>query len=71
MELTKSYLKDLTYKVTGTAIEVHKRLGPGLSESIYRKCLEKKLEIRAIRVVSEHSKNKTRYFCVTFVLFCG
>jgi GxxExxY protein len=54
MELTKSYLKDLTYKVTGAAIEVHKRLGPGLLESVYHKCLEKELELRGIKFVSEY-----------------
>jgi GxxExxY protein len=54
MELTKSYLKDLTYKVTGAAIEVHKRLGPGLLESIYHKCLAKELELRKISFKSEH-----------------
>ena len=46
MELTKTYLKDLTYKVTGAAIEVHKRLGPGLIESVYHKCLEIEFELR-------------------------
>jgi len=54
MELTKSYLKDLTYKVTGAAIEVHKRLGPGLLESIYHKCLAKELELRKISFKSEY-----------------
>ena len=54
MELTKSYLKDLTYKVTGAAIEVHKRLGPGLLESVYHKCLAKELELRNISFKSEY-----------------
>jgi GxxExxY protein len=54
MELTKSYLKDLTYKVTGAAIEVHKRLGPRLLESIYHKCLAKELELRKISFKSEY-----------------
>lgn len=54
MELTKSYLKDLTYKVTGAAIEVHKRLGPGLLESVYHKCLAKELELRNIAFKSEY-----------------
>ena len=54
MEITKSYLKDLTYKVTGAAIEVHKRLGPGLLESVYHKCLAKELELRNIPFKSEH-----------------
>lgn len=30
----------MSFKVIGAAIEVHKRLGPGLLESVYRKCLE-------------------------------
>ena len=54
MELTKTYLKDLTYKVTGAAIEVHKRLGPGLLESVYHKCLAKELELRNIAFKSEY-----------------
>ena len=54
MELSKSYLKDLTYKVTGAAIEVHKRLGPGLLESVYHKCLAKELELREISFKSEY-----------------
>jgi len=52
--LTKSYLKDLTYQVTGAAIEVHKRLGPGLLESVYHKCLEKEMELRGIPFISEY-----------------
>ena len=44
MQITKTYLKDLTYKINGAAIEVHKELGPGLLESIYEKCLKYELE---------------------------
>ncbi len=51
--LTKSYLTDLTYQVTGAAIEVHKRLGPGLMESVYHKCLAKEMELRGIHFESE------------------
>jgi hypothetical protein len=32
------YLNDLSYKVVGCAIEVHKHLGPGLLESVYHEC---------------------------------
>ena len=53
MRITKSYLKDLTYQVTGAAIEVHKSLGPGLLESIYHKCLKHELELRGIKFDSE------------------
>ncbi|NTW25095.1 MAG: GxxExxY protein [Lentimicrobium sp.] len=37
--LTQKLLNDLTYKIIGYAIEVHKELGPGLLESIYKSCM--------------------------------
>ena len=53
MEISKTYLTDLVYKVNGAAIEVHKALGPGLLESVYHKCLKKELTIRGISFQSE------------------
>lgn len=51
--VTKSYLKDLTYKITGAAIEVHKALGPGLLKSVYHKCMKHELSLREINFFSE------------------
>ena len=48
MLLTKKYLDELTYKVIGCAIEVHKHLGPGLLESVYEKCFLKELALKGI-----------------------
>ena len=53
MEITKTYLKDLIYRVTGAAIEVNKALGPGLLESVYHKCLKHELTLRGIKYESE------------------
>lgn len=53
MEVTKSYIKDLVYQINGAAIEVHKRIGPGLLESVYHQCLTKELELRNINFKSE------------------
>jgi len=53
MIITKKYLKDLVYRVTGAAIEVHKALGPGLLESVYHKCMKHELSIRNISFQSE------------------
>ncbi len=52
---TKKQLDELTYKIVGSAIEVHKELGPGLLESIYHKCLKKELLLRGINFKSEFS----------------
>jgi len=46
--LSKKYLEELTYKVIGCAIEVHKKVGPGLIESVYEKCLCREFEMRGI-----------------------
>lgn len=51
--MTKKYLLDLTYKINGAAIEVHKYLGPSLLESVYHKCLAFELDIRNMRYASE------------------
>ena len=51
--MTKTYLKDLIYRVNGAAIEVHKHIGPGILESVYHKCLIKELSIRGINFETE------------------
>lgn len=51
--ITQSYLTDLTYKITGACIEVHKILGAGLLESVYHKCLEEEFRLRNINFQSE------------------
>ncbi len=40
--------KDLTEKIIGAAIEVHKYWGPGLIESVYEKSLARELELRGV-----------------------
>ncbi|HET8888949.1 MAG TPA: GxxExxY protein [Candidatus Angelobacter sp.] len=41
--------EELTEKILGAAIEVHKALGPGLLESAYEECLCHELSLRGIR----------------------
>ncbi len=41
---------DLTGKIIGAAIEVHRCLGPGLLESAYESCLEYELKSTGLRV---------------------
>jgi GxxExxY protein len=48
MRITKKYLNELTYRVIGCAIEVHKHLGPGLLESVYEKCILMELNLQGI-----------------------
>lgn len=48
MRITKKYVNDLSYKIVGAAIEVHKALGPGLLESVYEKCLLHELNLRGL-----------------------
>ncbi len=51
--MTKKELNDLSYKIIGCAIEVHKELGPGLLESVYEKCMTEELKNAGLRVKSQ------------------
>ena len=51
--ITQSYIDELTYKINGACIEVHKIIGPGLLESVYYKCLEEELKLRNINFKSQ------------------
>jgi GxxExxY protein len=53
MIITKSYVDELTYKIIGCAIEVHKQLGPGLLESVYQKCFNHELFIKPLNFISQ------------------
>jgi GxxExxY protein len=46
-------INQLSSKVIGAAIEVHKALGPGLLESSYQKCLCHELGLRGIAFENE------------------
>lgn len=45
--------KELSYKLIGAAIEVHKTLGPGFLEGIYQKAYEAELKIQKIPFVAQ------------------
>ena len=51
--MTKSYLKELSYKIIGCAIEVHTEIGPGLLESVYEACLVEELRSAGLYVETQ------------------
>ena len=42
-----------THAIVGAAIEVHRRLGPGLLESAYESCLHREMLLRGLRVEAQ------------------
>ncbi|HOE65810.1 MAG TPA: GxxExxY protein [Candidatus Hydrogenedentes bacterium] len=44
----KDEINELSFRVIGAAIEVHRELGPGLLESTYEECLCRELELQHI-----------------------
>jgi len=48
-------LEELTGQVIGAAIEVHRKLGPGLLESAYKECLCHELSLRELPFTRQQS----------------
>ncbi|WP_313093639.1 GxxExxY protein [Chryseobacterium flavum] len=51
--ITQKVINDLSYKVVGACIEVHKLAGPGLYEDVYHQCLEKEFNLIGLQYKSE------------------
>ena len=47
--------QNLTQKIIGAAIEVHRRLGPGLLESTYEMCLSEEFKFQKIQFERQYS----------------
>jgi len=45
---------ELSNRVIGSALEVHRELGPGLLESTYEQCLAHELKLNGIRFELQH-----------------
>jgi hypothetical protein len=53
-------LDAITTEIIGAAIEVHRTLGPGLLESVYRSCLVIELRLRSLKKEGERCSSSTR-----------
>ena len=51
--ITQKQVNEISYKIIGCAIEVHKQLGPGLLESVYEKCLIDEMKSTGLTVKSQ------------------
>ena len=57
MAVDLAAFEDLTQRILGAAIDVHRHLGPGLLESIYQECLVRELAARRLSFVSQQSSS--------------
>jgi len=51
--ITQKYINELSYKIIGCAIEVHKHLGQGLLESVYESCFIDEMKTAGLIVKSQ------------------
>lgn len=48
--MSKDQIELIAHEIVGSALEVHKQMGPGLLESVYVECLMRELFLRNISV---------------------
>ncbi len=48
-------INHLTGQIIGSAIEVHKALGPGLLESVYEECLGHEFDLRKFQYKRQYA----------------
>jgi GxxExxY protein len=48
---------NLTERILGAAIDVHRHLGPGLLEAVYQECLVRELAARRVSFVTQQSSS--------------
>ncbi len=51
--ITRQYINEVSFKIIGCAIEVHKHLGPGLLESVYEPCFIEEMKGKGLSVQSQ------------------
>lgn len=51
--ITQKYINEISYRIIGCAIEVHKQLGPGLLESVYELCFIDEMKSEGLSVKSQ------------------
>lgn len=51
--ITQKHINEISYKIIGCAIEVHRILGPGLLESVYEACFIEELRNAGLTVQSQ------------------
>jgi len=51
--MNKRIVTHLSYEIMGCAIRVHRELGPGLLESIYKHCMLHEMELKGFSVYHE------------------
>jgi len=58
-KLVKGPYEDVTYRIIGAAMAVHRRIGPGQKEAVYQRALEAKFE--TVELAFEAQKNLEVY----------
>ena len=69
MLLDDPRINNLTRRIIGAAIEVHRVLGPGLLESIYLECLQHELTSQKLRFVTQRAvpvTYKEKVLCASY-----